>query len=198
MLMPMSADGALGIAEGIETSLAGGKIFDVPVWAGISAAGMINFILPPGLKRLLIFADKGDGGEKAAADLCRRALAAGVERDPVAFLNLPPLELRGYVISTGIHLARRDVIPGSSALEAHDMGQVAIDRGKEDLVECPQATQARASIPERSRSTTGSAAAARSYSRLLSTHAVTNSSIAPKRQAAAILSEMSPRMLPRC
>src|SRR4051794_32183573 len=85
MLMPMSADGALGIAEGIETSLAGGKIFDVPVWAGISAAGMINFIFPPGLKRLFIFGDKGDGGEKAAADLCRRALAAGID----AWVYLP-------------------------------------------------------------------------------------------------------------
>src|SRR5207253_9460004 len=107
----------------------------------------------------------------------------GDERDPVSCLKLTLLELRCYMITTGIHLTRRDVIPRSSALEAHDTGQVAIDSGKEDLVECPQATQARASIPERSRSTTGSAAAARSYSRLLSTHAVTNSSIAPKRQA---------------
>src|SRR5438270_5196799 len=79
MLMPMPENGTLGIAEGQETALAAAKIFDLPVWAGISAAGMINFILPPGLKRLLIFADKGDGGEKAAADLCRRALAAGID-----------------------------------------------------------------------------------------------------------------------
>ncbi len=69
MLAPMTADGLLGIGEGIETSLAAAKLFGVPVWAALSTSGMIKFKAPPGLRRLVIFADKGKGGEDAAAKL---------------------------------------------------------------------------------------------------------------------------------
>jgi putative DNA primase/helicase len=79
MLMPMTADGTLGIAEGQETALAASKIFDVPVWAGLSAGGVRSFVFPSGLKKLWIFADRGKDGESAADALCRRALAAGID-----------------------------------------------------------------------------------------------------------------------
>jgi hypothetical protein len=79
MLAPMRSDGVLGIAEGAETSIAAAKIFDVPVWAGLSAGGVRGFVFPPGLKKLYIFADRGEDGENAAADLCRRALAGGID-----------------------------------------------------------------------------------------------------------------------
>ncbi|MBV9172604.1 MAG: AAA family ATPase [Chloroflexi bacterium] len=85
MLATMREDGVLGIAEGIETSLAAGKMFGIPVWAGLSAGGVRFFIFPPGLKQLTIFADKGKDGEKAAWDLYQRALAAGIQ----AFVVLP-------------------------------------------------------------------------------------------------------------
>jgi len=40
MLAPMREDGVLGIAEGIETSLAAAKIFGIPTWAALSAGNM--------------------------------------------------------------------------------------------------------------------------------------------------------------
>jgi hypothetical protein len=79
MLMPMTVDGTLGMAEGQETALAAAKIFGIPVWAGISAEGVRSFIFPTGLKRLLILADRGTAGENAGADLHQRALAAGID-----------------------------------------------------------------------------------------------------------------------
>jgi hypothetical protein len=79
MLMPMTADGVLGIAEGQETALAAAKIFKVPVWSGISAEGVRSFNFPAGLKRLLIFADRGTAGENAGAHLHSRC-ARGRDR----------------------------------------------------------------------------------------------------------------------
>jgi hypothetical protein len=45
------------MGEGIETSLAAGRIFNVPEWAALSAGSIAKFGetgWPPGLKRLLI------------------------------------------------------------------------------------------------------------------------------------------------
>src|SRR5262249_16758528 len=122
----------------------------------------------------------------------------GYQRYSITFSNLPGPKLLRHVINPRIQPARRDIVPGSTALKAHDARQFAVHGNKEDVVQRAQAAQARTSIPERSRSTTGSAAAAKSYSRLLRTHAVASSSIAPNKQAAAILSEISGRMLPFC
>jgi putative DNA primase/helicase len=86
MLMPMTADGLLGIGEGIETSLAAAKFFSsIPVWAALSASGMRSFLFPPGLRRLVIYADRGKDGEDAAWNLYPRAVAAGIR----AFVLLP-------------------------------------------------------------------------------------------------------------
>jgi putative DNA primase/helicase len=79
MLVPMRQDGTLGIGEGIETSLAGGKLFNVPAWAALSAGNLRRFQFPPGLKRLFIFADRGKDGEAAANELYRRAVEAKIE-----------------------------------------------------------------------------------------------------------------------
>ena len=85
MLMSITEDGTLGIAEGQETALAAAKIFGIPVWAGLSAGGVRSFIFPPGLKQLSIFADRGADGEQAACDLYHRATDAGV----TVFVVLP-------------------------------------------------------------------------------------------------------------
>jgi hypothetical protein len=66
ILAPMTAAGDLGVAEGIETALAAAQIFQVSVWAALSAGGLRNFALPPELQRLAIFADKGQDGETQA------------------------------------------------------------------------------------------------------------------------------------
>ena len=65
-LTPMGDDGCLGIAEGIEKSLAATKIFGIPVWSAMSAGNIPKFEPPPGLKTLVIFADRGDAGESNA------------------------------------------------------------------------------------------------------------------------------------
>lgn len=85
MLMPMGEDGALGVAEGIETSLAAAAIAGIPVWAALSAGNLAKFAFPAGLSDLTIFADRGEGGENAAWTLYRRAVEAGI---PV-FVVLP-------------------------------------------------------------------------------------------------------------
>lgn len=79
MLMPMSPDGTLGIGEGLESSLAAVQIFFLPVWAALSTSGLVKFEFPPGLRRLVIFADRGDDGENAAVKLRTRAITAGIE-----------------------------------------------------------------------------------------------------------------------
>lgn len=79
MLAPMTGDGRLGIAEGIETALSAMQMFEVPVWAGLSDGKVRQFVLPPGLRLLTIFADRREGGVKAAWALYHRACAHGIE-----------------------------------------------------------------------------------------------------------------------
>jgi putative DNA primase/helicase len=86
MLQPLSP--RLGIAEGIETALSAQRIFEMPVWATLSAAGVQNLPLIPGLERLTIFADHDEPGLNAARRCAARYSKAGTEvevRYPPAF-----------------------------------------------------------------------------------------------------------------
>lgn len=52
--------GALGVCEGIETGFSAMQLFAadrLPVWAALSTSGLRAFQLPPGVTRLVIFAD---------------------------------------------------------------------------------------------------------------------------------------------
>ena len=71
-LFPVSD--TLGIAEGIETAIAAHELFQIPVWAAITAIGIEKFVPPPGLKRLVIFADNDSNfqGQKSAFALAHR------------------------------------------------------------------------------------------------------------------------------
>jgi putative DNA primase/helicase len=69
----------LGVAEGIETSLAGSVFAKVPTWSVISTSGMRGFVIPEWVSALTIFADndppdsKGNRpGFDAAHALARR------------------------------------------------------------------------------------------------------------------------------
>jgi putative DNA primase/helicase len=67
----------MGIAEGIETSLAASKLFQMPVWSVLNAYGIETFNPPSMVERLFIFADndpKGMRGQLAAAEAVRRLI----------------------------------------------------------------------------------------------------------------------------
>lgn len=69
----------LGIAEGIETSLAAALLFGVPVWAGVSAHGLASFTPPPSVRTVYAFADNDESqtGQKAAVQLAKRLTRQG-------------------------------------------------------------------------------------------------------------------------
>ena len=86
-LFPMPEDGHLGVAEGIETSLAAQAIFGTPVWAALSADGIARFKWPEGTRRVTIYADAGDAGRQAAATLSDRLNIADIPNKIVAPLH---------------------------------------------------------------------------------------------------------------
>ena len=72
-------DGAtdkLGIAEGIETAMAARQASGVPTVAAYSAGALAAWRWPPGLRRLVIFADADPAGAEAAQQLAARARSA--------------------------------------------------------------------------------------------------------------------------
>lgn len=73
-----SAAPCLGIAEGVETALSAQKIFNVPVWAVMSAGGIAGFPEISGLKQLIIFADHDKPGLEAACMCAKRYAKRGI------------------------------------------------------------------------------------------------------------------------
>ena len=72
-------NGCLGIAEGIQTAPSAQLIFNLPVWAVLSASGLANFPVAPGVNFLRIFADHDAAGISAARKCRRRYKKAGIE-----------------------------------------------------------------------------------------------------------------------
>jgi phage/plasmid primase-like uncharacterized protein len=70
------ARGCIGIAEGIETALAAFCASSVPTVAAYCAGNLAEWRWPPGVQRLVIFADADKAGREAADTLRARALAA--------------------------------------------------------------------------------------------------------------------------
>ena len=73
-------DGKVGIAEGIETALAASHLTGSPVWAAISAGGMIAWEPPEGIESVSIFGDNDLSftGQHAAYALARRLRLSGL------------------------------------------------------------------------------------------------------------------------
>jgi putative DNA primase/helicase len=64
----------IGLAEGVETALSAAKLFNLPVWWGLTTYGIETFEPPSEVTRLIVFADhdKNGAGQKAAYKLAAR------------------------------------------------------------------------------------------------------------------------------
>lgn len=73
-------DKTIGIAEGIETSIAATQLSGIPCWAVVSSTLMQGFVPPEGVRRVVIFADADDSfvGQEAAYILAKKLYRAGL------------------------------------------------------------------------------------------------------------------------
>jgi hypothetical protein len=72
-----AAGPVLAIAEGIETAASVQQIYQVPVWAALSASGIENVVIPPVVRELIIAVDNDPRGLKAAHCAARHWYALG-------------------------------------------------------------------------------------------------------------------------
>ena len=66
----------MGVCEGIETGLSAQEMFAVPVWCALGS-NLSKLWLPPYAERVIVFADRGEAGEKAAETARREFRAQG-------------------------------------------------------------------------------------------------------------------------
>ncbi len=77
----------LGIAEGIETALAASVLFNMPVWAALTAALLEQWTPPAKVETVFVFGDNDASatGQAAAYALVRKLRARGI----AAFVEFP-------------------------------------------------------------------------------------------------------------
>lgn len=76
---PLSCDGIMGVAEGLETAISAAQAHDLPVWSTVNATLMEMFLPPKGVHTVIIYADKDVSrtGEFSAKILKDKLIALG-------------------------------------------------------------------------------------------------------------------------
>lgn len=89
-LFPASGE-VLGLAEGIETALAAHAISRMPVWSTVTARLMESVVIPPHVKKVVIWADldRSNTGRDTALRVKERLIAEGKEVE----IAMPQLEI---------------------------------------------------------------------------------------------------------
>lgn len=89
-------DATLGLAEGIETSLAVSQATGMTVWATLTATLLASFVPPPGIKEIVVWADKDSPdakGNKAGEDNAQK-LKERLEADGITVrIELPSMKV---------------------------------------------------------------------------------------------------------
>lgn len=75
------AGAMLGIAEGVETAMSAKQLFQIPVWATLSANRLGVIALPPIVETIVIFADRGKVGMEEALKAAEVYEAQGMSVD---------------------------------------------------------------------------------------------------------------------
>ncbi len=65
------------VAEGIETALAASVLSGLPAWCALNAVGVASLVVSESVCKVVVAADRGEVGEKAAEALAGRMLRAG-------------------------------------------------------------------------------------------------------------------------
>lgn len=79
-----SSGGQIGLGEGLESTFSASMLTGIPGWSALTAGGIERAVLPPEIRRVVIFADRDGAGLKSAALACERFRREGREVEILA------------------------------------------------------------------------------------------------------------------
>src|SRR5207244_2670964 len=91
-LAPITEDGKVAVAEGIETALSYTQLTGRPCWSGVAAVGIEHLILPDAVRFVCIAVDNDEPGKLAATKAARRWHHEGRE----VWFDAPPSEFNDF------------------------------------------------------------------------------------------------------
>ena len=128
----VEAGAVLAVAEGLETALAVMEGTKMPVWCAVNAYLLENFYPPPGVRQILVFADKDrpsaqhprGHGQEAARRLVQRLWERGIKASAIVPAGEIPA---GQKSLDWLDILNRDGKAGFPSLQSveHAMRRVA-------------------------------------------------------------------------